>query len=1206
MSDISRGPISEHNREPATNGLGERGGATLGTPAGEQPSRIGRYRILDYLGGGGMGDVWLGEDPYGNKVAIKQLSGSRTAQERFLRRFVREGQTLSRLQHRNICRIYGVTEAGPSPCIVMEYVQGVSLARLIRYLALPASEASGGNAVGGVVSLGAAIDDALAMEGDDDEWGSGPHTGECVSRILPLQQALLIITRLCDAVQYAHEHGVFHRDIKPSNVIVRRDGEPILLDFGVAKLLDISGSSEDERLTATGQLFGTIDYMAPEQARSGRDIDERADVYSIGAILYQMVCGRKHFLPTGNTYHDICRLEDHEPLRPRAVRKSIDRELEAIVLKALRADLGGRYRSARSLGHDLVRYQEGEPVSARRPTALSRIRRFARRHRAAVVAAMVAAVALLSAGVLQTIQYCRRWGEWTPVVRHVFDRGEYDLSDLRFVNGAGNPTRAWEVTGQGLRVEEHEWCWLDGARVAGDVRVSMRVRYAGRKDGIEITVNSAEDTVPFWYALPRGYSCQVGGYNGTLDFVSVNKAPDIARVMSPSPSLPGREHAIDFQRIGNRVELWVDGRRRSRETDRMPLWGPAFSRVGFRSYAAELFVSEIAVHRMSLPRAADPLVVGNAFNAATYRLDAIRAYVGIARDFPGTELAERALANAVLVAYDMPGDTGAALVDSLTAAFVKRFPRSRRWRDIDERRIAALWRDRRLEEAMKLLPGHHRHYPGSNLAAQLQRMGPYRDIPASYQASLIEWQARSPGVWSIDVTGLGAGILPRLGGSGVTHVRCSESSIQTLAPLTGLRLRWLVCSRNDIADLSPLAGMPLEFLDCSENRISSLDGIEGMPLKSLLARQNTISELGGIEQCPLELLDVSDNHIRELTPLASMPVRTLLISENDIRTLEPLRGMPLVKLRCSRNRIDDFSPLQGAPLRALDCYGNLGIDLEQLQGFGLRELDIGGMGISSIEALQGMQLKHLGMAMNDIRSLVPLAGVPLETLLAGSNRIESLAPLSGMALTALECPENEISSLAPLRGMPLSLLDVCGNPLRSLEPFVKEPPDVFLFISERIARDALVRALAVWDSLPERASLALQARVSIALADQDSAKLRQLGVVFEGRRYLFLPLKRTYAEADSICRLAGGHLVTITSEAEERFVRSLKPHLRPIWLGLPPGQPPEQWVTGEPIEGFPDYLGRAEGGWVYRERIHGWAPDSRTMFVIEWVDSGAE
>ncbi|MBD3241194.1 MAG: protein kinase [Chitinivibrionales bacterium] len=1204
MSDSTNPHTSATHREPATNGLGQPGRAS-GVPVGERPSQIGRYRILDYLGGGGMGDVWLGEDPYGNKVAVKQLSGSRSAQERFLRRFVREGQTLSRLQHRNICRIYGVTETETAPCIIMEYVDGVNLARLLRYLASPESATGGATAAGGVVNLGAVFAEAPAMGGDDEGWGAHQSSAEHVSRVLPLQQSLLIITRLCDAVHYAHERGVFHRDIKPSNIIVRRDGEPILLDFGVAKLLDLSESSAEDRLTATGQLFGTIDYMAPEQAQSGRDVDERADVYSIGAILYQMVCGRKHFIPTGNTYHDICRLEDYEPPRPRAVRKQIDRELEAIILKALRPDKRGRYRSARSLGHDLVRYQEGEPVSARRPTLLSRVRRFVRRHRTAVIAGGVAAATMLSAGVLHSVQYYRQWGEWTPVVQYRFREGDYDLGGLRFYNTAGSPTQAWEVTAQGLRVEPQEWCWLDAARVSGDVRLSMRVYHAGRTDGLEIAVNCADDSVPFWYALPRGYSCQVGGYDGTLDFVSVNKAPDIARVMSPAPSIPGREHSVTFQRTGDRVELWVNGRCQSRETDRMPLWGPAFSRVGFRSYAADVFVTELAVHRMTLPRATGPLIVGDAFNAAAHHLDAVRAYAGVARDYPGSELAERALANAVLVAYDVPGDSGAALVDSLTKAFEQQFPHSIRRRDIDERRIVALWTQRQFERAMRLLPELYEHYPRSNIAAQLQRTGPSRAIPVSYQAALVEWQVRSPSVWAIDVTGLGPGILPRIGGSSVTHLRCAESSIHSLGPLTGLRLRWLVCVRNALTDLSPLAGMPLEFLDCSENRIASLDGVRGMPLQSLIARSNAIPDLEPLRECPLEVLNVSGNRIDNLGPLASIPVRELVVSDNDIRSLEPLRGMPLVHLECRNNHIADFTPLRGAALRLLDCYGNVGIDLEQLQGFPLRELNVGNMNIGSVEPLRGMPIERLGIASNDIRSLVPLAGMPLRVLYAHTNRIESLAPLAGMPLTELECPDNEISSLTPLAGMPLNVLDVSDNPLQSLEPFIEQHPDVFLFVGDRIAPKALEQALAVWDTRPEYAPVAHQARVSMVLQQRGLQGLRELGAELDGRRYLFLPWLRTFAEADSICRAAGGHLVTITSDAERKLVRALKPRRRPVWLGVAPAELAEQWMTGEPLERFPEHFRSTGGPWAYRESVEPWTPISRTSFIIEWEPYGA-
>jgi serine/threonine protein kinase len=126
--------------------------------------------------------------------------------------------------------------------------------------------------------------------------------------------------KVCDAVQFAHEHGVLHRDLKPGNILLREDGEPLVADFGLAKLKSSEGSRS---LSLTGHVVGTLENMAPEQAESSKDVDERADVYSIGTILYQMLSGRRHFEATGNIVIDGQALKTHEPARPRTFNPQI-------------------------------------------------------------------------------------------------------------------------------------------------------------------------------------------------------------------------------------------------------------------------------------------------------------------------------------------------------------------------------------------------------------------------------------------------------------------------------------------------------------------------------------------------------------------------------------------------------------------------------------------------------------------------------------------------------------------------------------------------------------------------------------------------------------------------------------------------------------------------------------------------------------------
>ncbi|MEO8205737.1 MAG: protein kinase, partial [Chthoniobacterales bacterium] len=251
---------------------------------------LGKYRLIESIGRGGMGQVWRGQDRFGNFVAIKVLNAGDAASETQLRRFKREADVMAKLPHRNICRIYEIGEFEGVTFITMEFVEGVTLADLLYgKTSDEVQEDKNADITHLIRNLRSErsksfipIPAAQPME----ETEPVPRAKE--SRIIPIQQALNIVGKICDAVQFAHEHGVLHRDIKPGNILLREDGEPLVADFGLAKM---DGGEATFSLSLSGHVVGTLENMAPEQAISSKDVDERADVYAIGTILYQMITG---------------------------------------------------------------------------------------------------------------------------------------------------------------------------------------------------------------------------------------------------------------------------------------------------------------------------------------------------------------------------------------------------------------------------------------------------------------------------------------------------------------------------------------------------------------------------------------------------------------------------------------------------------------------------------------------------------------------------------------------------------------------------------------------------------------------------------------------------------------------------------------------------------------------------------------------------
>jgi WD40 repeat protein len=313
--------------------------------------RIGRYHVLGRIGMGGMGVVYVAEqDRPKRTVALKVMRGV-MASNRILRRFEYEAEVLGRLQHPGIAQIYeaGVWEhlGTKRPYIAMELIRGLPISSFVK----------------------------------------ARHTS--------IREILALIADVCDAIQHAHQSGVIHRDIKPGNILVDEEGRPRILDFGVAR-----PASNDLQLTTTftglGQIVGTLPYMSPEQVRGAEGIDTRTDVYALGVVLFELLCGRLPHQVRDLSLIDAARLiTDTDPPRPGSLDRRLRGEIETILLKALEKAPERRYQSAAALADDLRRYLDGRPIEAQQDSAFYVLRKQIRRHKAWATAAAVASITLV-------------------------------------------------------------------------------------------------------------------------------------------------------------------------------------------------------------------------------------------------------------------------------------------------------------------------------------------------------------------------------------------------------------------------------------------------------------------------------------------------------------------------------------------------------------------------------------------------------------------------------------------------------------------------------------------------------------------------------------------------------------------------------------------------------------------------------------------
>jgi serine/threonine protein kinase/tetratricopeptide (TPR) repeat protein len=352
---------------------------TVDHPIAEGPGTVlGPYKLLEEIGEGGFGVVYLAEqqEPICRKVALKVVKPGMDSRQ-VLARFESERQALALMDHPHIARVLdaGATASG-RPYFVMELVRG------------------------------------------------GPITAFCDKHRLATEDRLKLFRDVCHAIQHAHHKGVIHRDIKPSNVLVtRHDGAPVVkvIDFGIAKAM---GQKLTDRTlyTARGQMIGTPEYMSPEQAElSGLDIDTRSDVYALGVLLYELLTGTTPLAGKGlseASYIELQRLiREEEAPRPstrlsslrdaatvlagnrgtdaRRLAQILAGDLDWAVMKALEKDRNRRYDTPQSFADDIERYLRREPIVARPPSTVYKLKKFTQRHRAAVLAGMAVVAALL-------------------------------------------------------------------------------------------------------------------------------------------------------------------------------------------------------------------------------------------------------------------------------------------------------------------------------------------------------------------------------------------------------------------------------------------------------------------------------------------------------------------------------------------------------------------------------------------------------------------------------------------------------------------------------------------------------------------------------------------------------------------------------------------------------------------------------------------
>lgn len=431
----------------------------VSSPAGDAHPAVplGDFQLLREIGRGGMGVVYEAiQLSLGRRVALKVLPFAAALDAKHLQRFKNEAQAAAFLHHPNIVPVYGVGYERGTHFYAMQLIEGVTVADVIRQLrrdlgrADPEGESTSGPAASAaerVLIRGAATfvydrpPQANLPAAPPPEKFDAPTVLELsTARSKDARKYYRTVARLAAdaaaALEHAHQVGIIHRDVKPGNLMLDGRGHLWITDFGLAQF------HMDGGLTATGDLVGTLRYMSPEQAL-GRplQLDHRADVYSLGVTLYELLTLEPAF-PGSDRQELLRRLASEEPRSPRAVDPGIPVELETIVLKAMRKSRGDRYATAQALADDLHRFLDEKPIMARRPSLVERTRKWSRRHPSVVIASLVV-VFVIMVGLLlsnwmlerRTLEAEKRYRQARHAVDMLIQVSEDELSDKPDLNG---------------------------------------------------------------------------------------------------------------------------------------------------------------------------------------------------------------------------------------------------------------------------------------------------------------------------------------------------------------------------------------------------------------------------------------------------------------------------------------------------------------------------------------------------------------------------------------------------------------------------------------------------------------------------------------------------------------------------------------------------------------------------------------------------
>jgi eukaryotic-like serine/threonine-protein kinase len=1067
--------------EPGPKGL-EPTSASL---ASERPGNLiaGRYKLLQQIGEGGMGSVWMADqtEPVKRRVAVKLIRVERGNSKMILSRFEAERQAIALMDHPHIAKLLdaGTTQVG-QPYFVMELVKGV------------------------------------------------PLTEYCDAHKLSIRERLVLFQQICSAVQHAHQKGIIHRDLKPTNILVEsHDGKPVpkVIDFGLAKAATGMQLTEHTLFTAFGNVMGTPTYMAPEQAAfNAVDVDTRADVYSLGVILYELLTGttpitretvkkaaidemlkliREQEAPKPSSRltsgGSVPGIAANRSIDPAKLSKLLRGDLDWVVLKALEKDRKRRYETANGLAADIERHLLNEPVLARPPSATYRLQKAWQRNKLAFIAGLTIAASLLT-GIAVSMWQTARANAALNELRATAPAFAEQARGLAAKEQFAEAIEKLQYAAK-LRPDQADYLNSQGDLLQCQLRLTdaakaYRAALALRRDDAHARTN-AELCDELLAATP--------GENGQLTRESLSKLQmamerqrrppgevmPVARLLGEEKKLVvayWEERLKDLpltvrpdMPLGLNLQVREDGLLalylgNTNIADLKPLVGMPlgtldltrckqiedFAPLSEMRSLTELNLSDTGIDSLA-PLRGLPLVRLDLTDTEMFDISDLQGMKLVFLHLRNTRVSDLSpLAGMPLVELDTTGIPASDYSPLAGAPLERLFVQNSPIRELSFLRGSpieelTLFRCNQVRgfavlkdlESLNLLilPSNYRDLPDEELAAIGDLRGHpslkniedsegvggrvYRSIQ-SKDAFWEIWDREQPFTSALRNSGY-VFSLTRLA-NGTYNLSIENQPVSDLSFLADAPISELWLNRCKVADLSPLENLPLRVLGLHGNPVRDITPLSKLPLEELSLEYTQVSDLAPIAHLPLKKLYLHNcDLLLDIAALAEIPTLEKLTVPVLAQNIERLRAHPNLKLLAFGMSPDrPYLPVS-TTAQFWDEYEKLGW-LRALHASGIKpkfqnrtsdgtwDVDLSKTELTDLSVLRGAPLRLLWIHETSVSDLEPLRGIPLQELHLYNTKVTDLRPLEGMPIKWLNLVSTKVADLTPLRGMPLKSL----------------------------------------------------------------------------------------------------------------------------------------------------------------------------------------